>query len=93
MIMREENLNQKELIRFQNIQNLENLLNKIKIFKREFEKDMISYGMTSQTIKKVFEGKEIYNCQNCNTPNVYESVHDKTHNVHIYKCDNCGESF
>jgi hypothetical protein len=88
--MRHSLLNEQELIDMQNCQNLENLLKRIKIMKREFYNEMISYGMTEETIKRAFNGKEIFNCKSCNTPNLYESYHDKTKNISFYKCDNCG---
>ena len=93
MIMKNDDLNKKELINLQDTQNLDNLLNKIKIFKQDIAKEMLSYNITNKVIKKIFEGEEIFNCENCNTPNVYNSYQDKTHKVHIYKCDNCNTIF
>jgi len=47
------------------------------------------FGMTDRTIDKLLDGKEIRECYQCHTPNMYETF--KNDDFHVYVCDICGE--
>ena len=78
---------------FQNRQNLEHLIEKIKILKSEIESEGSLYGITNKVINKIFSKEEVIQCKNCGSPNAYRTCFEINGNSKSYKCDSCKEYF
>ena len=82
-----------EITHKQNIQNLEHLISKTNLLRRELEKEMKNYGIKEKTIKKIIEGKSVVECNYCDTPNAYEVFKSKFLKLIIYRCNKCDKIY
>jgi len=73
----------------QNKQNLEHVIDKILILKKEIEMEGSLYGITNKVIAKVMGGEEVIQCRKCGSPNAYRTHFDLTQNSKNYKCNSC----
>jgi len=78
---------------FQNRQNLEHIIKKIKVLKTEIEKEGSFYGITDKVMKKIFNNEEVIVCYNCKTPNMYKTNHNICPDSKVYQCDKCKATF